>query len=161
VNSYFFAPAIDALQNEVALERRQPLAQHDLRRSRLLSPLQFESSARAEHGGIPMGGQPEIGEWYRIRNGDSFEIVAVDDDDRTVEVQYFDGTVEEFDLDDWEGQRANGDIENAEAPEDWSGSVDVEGQDAAPAPNSGYENDQQMAGALDGLDLFETPDSPG
>jgi len=108
-----------------------------------------------------MSAQPEIGEWYRIRNGDSFEIVAVDDDDRTVEVQYFDGTVEEFDLDDWEGQRANGEIENAEAPEDWSGSVDVEGVDEAPTPNSGYEKDQQMAGGLDGLDVFETPDAPG
>jgi len=108
-----------------------------------------------------MSAQPEIGEWYRIRNGDSFEIVAVDDDDRTVEVQYFDGTVEEFDLDDWEAQRANGDIDSAEAPEDWSGSVDVEGEDEAPAPNSGYEKDQQMAGGLDGLDLFETPDTPG
>jgi len=106
-----------------------------------------------------MSARPEVGEWYRTRSGDTLEVVAVDDDDGTLEVQYFDGTVEEFDLDDWEAQRTNGDIESAEAPEDWSGSVDVEGEDEAPTPNSGYENDQQMASGLDGLDLFESPDA--
>ena len=105
-----------------------------------------------------MSAQPEVGEWYRLRGGNSFEIVAIDDDDGTIEVQYFDGTVEEFDLDDWQAQRANGELEDAEAPEDWSGSVDVEGEDEAPTPNSGYESDQQMAGGLDGLDLFDAPD---
>ncbi len=106
-----------------------------------------------------MSARPEVGEWYRTRGGVTFEIVAVDDDDGTIEVQYFDGTVEEFDLDDWEAQRANGEIADSEAPEDWSGSVDAEGDDAAPSPNSGYENDQRMAGSLDGLDLFESPDA--
>jgi len=106
-----------------------------------------------------MSPRPEVGDWYRTRSGDTLEVVAVDDDDGTLEVQYFDGTVEEFEVDDWEAQRANGDIEDAEAPEDWSGSVDVEGEDQAPSPNSGYENDQQMAGGLDGLDLFESPDA--
>jgi Family of unknown function (DUF6763) len=105
-----------------------------------------------------MSARPEVGEWYRTRSGDSFEIVAVDEDDGTIEVQYFDGTVEEFDLDDWEAQRANGDLSSTEAPEDWSGSVDVEDEDEAPAPNSGYESDQQMAGGLDDLDLFDSPD---
>jgi len=106
-----------------------------------------------------MSARPEVGDWYRTRGGDTFEIVAVDEDDGTVEVQYFDGTVEEFELDDWEAQRSNGEISDAEAPEDWSGSVDVETEDEAPTPNSGYENDQQMAGGLDGLDLFESPDA--
>lgn len=106
-----------------------------------------------------MSARPEVGEWYRTRSGGTFEIVAVDDDDGTIEVQYFDGTVEEFDLDDWEAQRTNNDITGAEAPEDWSGSVDTESADEAPTPNSGYESDQQMAGGLDGLDLFESPDA--
>jgi|SRR5665213_251778 len=106
-----------------------------------------------------MSARPEVGEWYQVRNGNTFEVVAVDADDRTIEVQYFDGTVEEFDLEDWEAQRVSGDIEHVEAPEDWSGSVDVDGEDAAPTPNSGYEKDQQMAGGLDGLDMFESPDT--
>ena len=44
---------------------------------------------------------PVIGEWYRRTGGDSFEVVAIDPDDRTIEIQYFDGTIEETDLDEW------------------------------------------------------------
>jgi hypothetical protein len=104
--------------------------------------------------------QPDVGEWYRLRDGDSFEVVAIDNDDGTVEVQHFDGTVEEFDLDDWSTQRANGLIEDAEAPEDWSGSVDVEDTDEdQPAPNSGIDGSPSALmsdfDGLEGLDLFE------
>jgi hypothetical protein len=105
-----------------------------------------------------MSAPPEIGAWYRIRGGESFEIVAIDEDDRTIEMQSFDGTVEEMDLEDWSSQRASGEIEDAQAPEDWSGSVDVDGDDDAPSPNSGLEGDTQMAGGLEGLDLFDAPD---
>ena len=61
---------------------------------------------------------PVIGEWYRHPGGESFEVVAIDPDDRTIEIQYFDGTVEELDVDQWRGEP----IEAAEAPEDWTGS---------------------------------------
>jgi hypothetical protein len=105
-----------------------------------------------------MSARPEVGEWYRTQAGTTLEVVAIDNEDRTVEVQYFDGTVEEFELSDWEAQCARGEIKEAEAPEDWSGSVDVDDEDQSPTPNSGYENDQHMAGGLDGLDLFEPPD---
>lgn len=102
--------------------------------------------------------QPEIGAWYRIRGGESFEVVAVDETDGTIELQSFDGTVEEMDLEDWTAQRASGEIENAEAPEDWSGSVDVDSEDDAPSPNSGYEGDSQLSGGLDELDQFDRPE---
>jgi len=78
--------------------------------------------------------------------------------DGTIEVQYFDGTVEELDLADWQAQRTKGEIEDAEAPEDWSGSVDVEGDEDTLEPKAGLNGDSQMAGGLDGLDLFESPD---
>lgn len=67
---------------------------------------------------------PVVGDWYR-RNGALFEVVAIDRDDATVEVQHFDGTLEEFDLEAWDEQ----DFEEAQAPEDWTGSVDVEPED--------------------------------
>jgi hypothetical protein len=105
-----------------------------------------------------MSAQPEIGAWYRLRGGESFEVVAIDEDDGTIEMQAFDGTVEEMDMEDWETQCASGEIETAEAPEDWSGSIDIEDEDDAPIPNSGYEADSQMAGGLEGLDLFDSPD---
>ncbi|HTP39139.1 MAG TPA: DUF6763 family protein [Steroidobacteraceae bacterium] len=98
---------------------------------------------------------PGIGEWYRVEGGDIFEVVAVDSDDRSVEVQYFDGTVEEIDLDDWNAQTSTGVIVGTEAPEDWSGSVDVESE-REESGYGGYENDRRLnASSLDGIDLFE------
>ncbi|MCC7257014.1 MAG: hypothetical protein IT486_01435 [Gammaproteobacteria bacterium] len=65
---------------------------------------------------------PVIGNWYRQENGELFEVVALDADDATVEIQYFDGTIEELDVETWEQMG----LEEAEPPEDWSGSVDVD-----------------------------------
>jgi len=103
-----------------------------------------------------MSAQPDIGGWYRIRGGDQFEVVAIDEDDGTIEVQYFDGTVEEIEIGDWEAQQANGEIEDAEAPDDWSGSVDA--ADDEFALNDHFDRGPHVAGGLDGLDLFEAPD---
>lgn len=99
--------------------------------------------------------RPGIGDWYRLRGGDLFEVVAFDEGDGTIEVQYFDGTVEEFDLDDWRAQRASNTIEEAEAPEDWSGSVDVEPEDGRAEADPIGEDRRLRADRLDGLDLFE------
>jgi hypothetical protein len=93
---------------------------------------------------------PVVGDWYRRMDGALFEVVAIDRDDGTVEVQHFDGTLEEFDLESWEEQQ----FEEAGAPEDWSGSVDVEPED--------IENDREPGGAalwadpLTSLDRAET-----
>ena len=68
---------------------------------------------------------PRIGDWYRTRTGDNFEIVALDETDQTLEIQYFDGTLEELDLDTWNEL----DIDAIEPPEDWSGSLDIQRDD--------------------------------
>ncbi len=65
---------------------------------------------------------PVIGYWYRRSNGTLFEVVAVDEQDGTVELQYFDGTIDEVDLEAWPGLL----IEQVRAPEDWTGSVDID-----------------------------------
>jgi hypothetical protein len=97
--------------------------------------------------------QPGIGNWYR-QNGDAlFEVVALDDDDGTIEIQYFDGTVEEMDIEDWTSQWEDGALESAEPPEDWSGSVDVEGGEDE-VRGSGEDRDLRASG-LDNIDLFE------
>ncbi len=59
---------------------------------------------------------PHVGAWYKdVQLGSIFEVVAVDDSDQTVETQYVDGEIGEFDLDTW------GDLllEPAAEPEDW------------------------------------------
>jgi len=99
--------------------------------------------------------QPGIGEWYRLRGGELLEVVAYDAADGTIEVQYFDGTVEEFDIDDWRAQRATGAIEEGEAPEEWSGSVDVEPEDGYSEMNPSDDDRRLRADRLEGLDLFE------
>ncbi len=99
--------------------------------------------------------QPGIGEWYRLSGGELFEVVAVDTDDGTIEIQYFDGTVEEMDFEDWESQWEEGLLEAADPPEDWSGSVDVE-PDEDGYRYDGYDDDRNLrASPLDGIDLFD------
>jgi hypothetical protein len=73
--------------------------------------------------------KPEIGEWYRGATNALFEVVAIDDEDQTIEIQYFDGTVEEMDFDSWNEMLLDDALEAADAPEDWSGSVDVDTED--------------------------------
>jgi len=102
--------------------------------------------------------KPIVGNWYRIQGSDSFEVVAFDEDDGTIELQYFDGTVEEMDLEDWRAEKETGALEEAEPPEDWTGSVDVdpEEDDARGAMSYGDQEDRRHSGnRFEGLDLFE------
>ena len=101
---------------------------------------------------------PSIGEWYRHTGGDAFEVVAFDEDDGTIEIQYFDGTVEEMDTEDWDSQWADRAFEKAEQPEDWTGSVDVASTDdpATGSDISGGDESAMRASSLDdGIDLFD------
>lgn len=68
---------------------------------------------------------PIVGDWYQRLGGYLFEVVAVDEAEHTIEVQHFDGTVGEFDLDAWQTMP----IEVAQPPEDWSGSLDISKED--------------------------------
>lgn len=45
--------------------------------------------------------EPVIGEWYKVPEGEVFEVVAINEHDGTVDVQYADGTVGEFDAETW------------------------------------------------------------
>src|ERR1700743_2654073 len=73
--------------------------------------------------------RPIVGEWYRGGTNELFEVVAIDDQDETIEIQYFDGSVTEIDFESWYEQLREGLLEAADAPEDWSGAVDVEVED--------------------------------
>lgn len=68
---------------------------------------------------------PSIGQWFRRPNGALLEVVAIDEDDSTIEIQLFDGTIDEIELDAWPEQF----LTEAAAPEDWSGSVDMDPED--------------------------------
>jgi hypothetical protein len=105
---------------------------------------------------------PAVGKWYARPGGDSFEVVAIDTDDGTIEIQYFDGTIEELDFDDWREDE----IVHASPPEDWTGSVDVEPEDtenefdASPGGNGNSPFEAIDRGEADGFSELELPDEP-
>lgn len=68
---------------------------------------------------------PVIGQWFRRPDGTLFEVVAIDEADRTIELQQFDGTIDEVDLETWPELF----LIEVSAPEDWSGSVDMDPED--------------------------------
>lgn len=68
---------------------------------------------------------PVIGNWFRKPNGNLFEVVAVDEDDGTIEIQQFDGTIGEIEIENWPQML----LVEVSAPEDWSGSVDMDPDD--------------------------------
>jgi hypothetical protein len=64
---------------------------------------------------------PIVGNWYKnLESAGEFEVVAVDEEGQTVEIQYFDGEIEEIDMDSWYELA----LEPVEPPEDWSGAFD-------------------------------------
>lgn len=64
--------------------------------------------------------KPAVGQWYRNEQGGVFEVVAFEEAAGIIEIQFFDGTVEELELDSWYGQMLTASAE----PEDWSGPFD-------------------------------------
>lgn len=91
---------------------------------------------------------PVVGQWYSHRDkGDLFQVVALDEQDGTVEIQEFDGALDEFDLDEWYQQS----LEAAEQPEDWSGPVD----DVEP-DEFGYTDMNEEPAPLDPLEAAFT-----
>ena len=65
--------------------------------------------------------EPVVSQWYRhLDKGQQFYVTAFDEEEGTVEIQHFDGDVEEMDIDDWHELV----IEPIEPPEDWTGPVD-------------------------------------
>jgi len=73
---------------------------------------------------------PIIDAWYHYpAKAQKFKVTALDERTATVEIQYFDGNIDELDLDTWYGL----DIERIEAPEDWTGPMDnIEKDDLNP-----------------------------
>ena len=75
---------------------------------------------------------PEIGNWYQnLDYKNTFEVVASDEGEGYVEIQYFAGEIEELDLENWYEL----DIKRIPPPEDWSGPFEIAREDL------GYSDD--------------------
>ncbi len=68
---------------------------------------------------MPIMEAPIISQWYKHRDkGDQFQVIAADEE--TVQLQHFDGDIEELDRDAWPDLE----VTPIEAPEDWTGPMD-------------------------------------
>lgn len=66
-------------------------------------------------------GKAQIGQWYlRWDTGEAFQVTGIDEHSKTIEVQAFDGDLDEIDEDTWRVLP----LGFAEPPEDWTGPVD-------------------------------------
>lgn len=67
-------------------------------------------------------GKARIGQWYlRWDKGEIFQVTGLDEVSGTIEIQSFDGDLDELDEATWRALP----LAFAEAPEDWTGPVDV------------------------------------
>jgi hypothetical protein len=98
---------------------------------------------------------PIVGDWYRS-HGQLFEVVAVDDDERIIELQHADGDLEEIDQDDWYTRCRAGSLAMADPPEDASQAEDrPDTEDNGAVPAAMAEFSGLRADSIDDLDLFE------
>lgn len=69
---------------------------------------------------------PVVGNWYKdLQTHALFEIVDWDPATLTIETQYLDGEVSEYDLDAWREML----LEEVEAPEDWRAAFELDDDD--------------------------------
>lgn len=69
---------------------------------------------------------PQIGAWYAgTYLPDIFEVVAIDDDQGTIEIQYQNGDLDELEFDEWQTGR----FLAASPPDDTLGALGVQGED--------------------------------
>lgn len=69
---------------------------------------------------------PIVDQWYWHHDkGPVFYVTAVDDEERTIEVQHYDGDVEEITFAEWRTLN----LAPGEEPENWSGSMDIDETD--------------------------------
>jgi hypothetical protein len=70
---------------------------------------------------MPYEYPPVVGNWYRrLDRSQEFQVVAYDADADTVDVEYFDGTIDEWPIAHWHALE----IEPCEPPQDWTGPYD-------------------------------------
>lgn len=91
---------------------------------------------------------PLVGEWYSdILSGQTFEVIAFDEQSSTIEIQYIDGELSGIDIESWSAMN----LETAVAPEDWAASYEIQPEDSGP-------NEITGCGTQDPLAMIE-PDS--
>lgn len=96
--------------------------------------------------------QPDVGNWYDSKDfPECFRVVAFDDKQHTIEIQYFDGEVEELDYDTWAALHPH---EIAE-PEDASSAYEMDREDILDLLNE-IDNQESLEDHLRHIDLDDS-----
>jgi len=93
---------------------------------------------------------PVIDQWYKdVENNLTFKVVAIEESDDTIEVQYNNGDIGEYDTDSW----YNSTFDFIEDPEDWSAPFDdLESDDL------GFSNSDTRRTDMDDMPLKDYQD---
>ena len=104
----------------------------------------------------PLCIDPIVGDWYDS-HGQLFEVVAIDDEERVIEIQHSGGDLEEIDMDDWATRCRAGSLRMAEPPDNSRAAVDHDEEESfgTGAPAAVDELRGLRANPLDDLDLFD------
>lgn len=88
---------------------------------------------------------PIVGSWYKdLENNLKFKVINIEDDNDSIEVQYINGDIGEYDNDSWYTST----FDYIEDPEDWSAPFDdLETDDL------GYTDTDQHGPMLDDVDI--------
>ena len=69
---------------------------------------------------------PIIDQWYaHLDKGQRFFVVAINEEENTVDIQHFDGELQELSMNEWRDLQ----IELSVEPENWSGALEIAEQD--------------------------------
>lgn len=96
---------------------------------------------------MPTDTDPIVEQWYEsLEENHKFKVIALDDTIGTIEIQHYDGSLEEVDIETWYQL----DIELTDDPNDWIGALDDPVQDLSDYEDSdlvrdGWETSQQAA----------------
>ena len=94
---------------------------------------------------MPTTAEPVLRNWYQdLETQLSFRVIAIDESGDSIEVQYLNGDVGEFDFETWYASA----FDPIEAPEDWSAPYDDIVTD-----DLGYSDPDIHAPAADSIDI--------
>jgi len=108
--------------------------------------MDFANGEKVMNSGV---GDARIGQWYvRRDNGETFQVTGLDDESGTIEVQGFDGDLNEIERQTWNLLP----LALAEPPQDWTGpvddaDVDEVGSSGSPTTEEGWRVPLQSQGA--------------
>jgi hypothetical protein len=101
---------------------------------------------------------PIVGNWYKNRDrGELFQVVAVDEDAGTIEVQDYEGGLDEIDDEEWRELPLNA----AVPPDDWGGPVDDVNPDEFGYTDIELVASEESEPALTWEDIIEDDDLEG